>query len=192
MRLFTAVDLPTDILLRLERLISSLRNEAFIKWSPLDNLHITTKFIGEWPESRIQELDEALRALPPRQPFEVELKGLGWFPNDRSPRVLWVGVYASPELAELADQTSKALEPLGIKPEDREFSPHMTIARIKNPVPLSGLKQRVAELQGSNWGRFVANEFSLFDSQPGSNASIYRKVRNYQFAPALAAAYSAP
>ncbi|HSU59908.1 MAG TPA: RNA 2',3'-cyclic phosphodiesterase, partial [Bryobacteraceae bacterium] len=85
MRLFTAIHLTPEILLRLERLLSTLRAEALIKWSPLDNLHITTKFIGEWPEARLDELHEALGALAPREPFQVELKDLGWFPNERSP-----------------------------------------------------------------------------------------------------------
>ena len=65
MRLFTALDLPPDVLLRLERLLAALRPEASIKWSPLDNLHITTKFIGEWPEKRVDELDAALAEAAP-------------------------------------------------------------------------------------------------------------------------------
>ena len=60
MRLFTAIDPSADVLLRLERLMSALRPEALIKWSPLDNLHVTIKFIGQWPESRLEELDDAL------------------------------------------------------------------------------------------------------------------------------------
>ena len=98
MRLFTAIDLPAEMLLRLERLLSALRPEALIKWSPLDNLHITTKFIGEWPERRLEELDKALAGLIPREQFDIELRDLGWFPNERSPRVLWAGVHAGPAL----------------------------------------------------------------------------------------------
>src|SRR4051812_1424562 len=81
MRLFTAIDLPDELLLRVERLISALRSEAFIKWSPIDNVHITTKFIGEWPEARLDELNRALGSVQPRNSFDVEVKGFGWFPN---------------------------------------------------------------------------------------------------------------
>ena len=190
MRLFTAIDLPSEILLRLERLISSLRPEALIKWSPLDNLHITTKFIGSWPESRLHELDAVLRATPPREPIEIELRDLGWFPNERYPRVLWVGVHGGSSLTDLARDTEQTLESVGVAREDRPFSPHLTLARIKNPVPLGRLKETVRALQPAALGKFTVDHFTLFLSEPGSNASIYRKLRDYQFSPALAAAHS--
>src|SRR5579875_2248423 len=98
MRLFTAIDLPSEMLLRLERLISALRPEALIKWSPIDNLHITTKFIGEWPEVRLPELTAALSAMHPITPFDIQIKDLGWFPHERSPRVLWAGVHGGEAL----------------------------------------------------------------------------------------------
>lgn len=181
MRLFTAIDLPPDILMRLERLISALRPEAFISWSPIDNLHVTTKFIGEWPEARLEELHQALAVIPGRKPFEVEVKDLGWFPHDRNPRVLWVGVQGSGELAELARQTEEQLVRLGIKKEDRKFSPHLTLARIKNPVPLARLRVRVNEMQPAALGKFPVSHFTLFRSDAGSNSSIYRKLREYKF-----------
>jgi len=187
MRLFTAIDLPAEILLRLERLISAMRSEALIKWSPLDNLHITIKFVGEWPEARLTELHEALETVAPRDAFAIELKDLGWFPNERAPRVLWAGVHADPALLQLVRDTEAVLEKLGIKKEDREFAPHLTLARIKSPVPLQRLRQRVAEMQPAVLGQFSVTQFSLYRSDPGSNASIYRRLREYKFVPALAA-----
>ena len=187
MRLFTAIDLPSEILLRLERLISALRPEALIKWSPLDNLHVTTKFIGEWPEPRVPELHEVLGKIRRRQPFELELKGLGWFPNDRSPRVLWLGVEGGKELAGLAAETEDALAALGIAKEQREFSPHLTLARIKSPVPLANLRKRVEHMQPAAIGTLVVSSFCLFRSRPGTNASIYEKLIDYEFETAMAA-----
>ena len=187
MRLFTAIDLPQGILLRLERLVAALRPEALINWSPLDNLHITTKFIGAWPEGRIDELDEVLAEVAPRPPFEVEIRQLGWFPNERSPRVLWAGVHGGAALSSLASETEKSLTLLGVPAEDREFSPHLTLARIKNPVPLRGLRQKVDELQPAPVGKFLVSQFTLFRSDPGSNASVYRKLREYNFEAAMAA-----
>ena len=150
MRLFTAIDLPPEILMRLDRLISALRPEALINWSPLDNLHVTTKFIGEWPEARLNDLHQALDGLPARRPFEVEVKELGWFPHDRAPRVLWVGIQGGAELTELASQTEEQLLALGIKKEDRQFSPHLTVGRMKRPR----LRTRVHETQPAALGRF--------------------------------------
>jgi RNA 2',3'-cyclic 3'-phosphodiesterase len=187
MRLFTAIEITPEILLRLERLQSSLRPEAFIKWSPLDNLHITTKFIGEWPESRLEELCASLKALAPREPFDVELKDLGWFPNERSPRVLWVGVHGNGALEDLAHATEDCLIKIGIPKEERPFTPHLTLARIKHPVPLDRLRDRVREMRSVNLGAFTAARFALFRSDPGSNFSVYRKLRTYPFQSALAA-----
>jgi 2'-5' RNA ligase len=187
MRLFTAIDLPSDILLRLERLLSALRPEALIKWSPLDNLHITTKFIGEWPEARVPELHDALRRVTRRQPFDIELKGLGWFPNERSPRVLWLGVEGGTHLSDLASETENALAPLGIAKESREFSPHLTLARIKSPVPLSNLRKRVQQMQPAEMGTIAVRRLSLFRSRPGTNASIYEKLMDYEFESVMAA-----
>ncbi|HJU11983.1 MAG TPA: RNA 2',3'-cyclic phosphodiesterase [Candidatus Binataceae bacterium] len=187
MRLFTAIELTPEILLRLERLLSALRREALIKWSPLDNLHVTTKFIGDWPESRLDELHNVLAAVAPRERFTLELKDLGWFPNERLPRVLWLGLHGNDALSKLARQTEECLEPLGIKREERRFSPHLTLARIKNPVPLGRLRQKVQELQPAALGTFTVSQFSLFRSDPGSNASIYRRLRAYRFESAMAA-----
>jgi RNA 2',3'-cyclic 3'-phosphodiesterase len=187
MRLFTAIDLPEEPQLRLERLLSALRPEALIKWSPLDNLHITIKFIGEWPEERLDEIDRALAGLGPREPFEIVLRGLGWYPNERLPRVLWAGVHAGPGLAKLARDIDGALAAAGVAKEERAFAPHLTLARIKSPIPLGELRERVKQLQPADLGEFSVRGYSLFRSDPGSNSSIYRKLRDYQFAAALAA-----
>lgn len=187
MRLFTAVDLPPHVLLKLERLQSALRPAALIKWSPLDNLHVTTKFIGEWPDSRLGELTEALRSVVRRAPFQLELKKLGWFPNERSPRVLWVGIENESPLRELAQATEDCLLKFDIPKEDRLFTPHLTLARVKSPVPLDKLREKVREMQPSDLGSFGVSCFSLFRSDPGSNFSIYRKLHTYDFESALAA-----
>ena len=187
MRLFTAIDLPAEMLLRLERLLSALRPEALIKWSPLDNLHITTKFIGEWPERRLEELDKALAGLIPREQFDIELRDLGWFPNERSPRVLWAGVHAGPALKSLMAETDERLLSLGVAKEEKPANPHLTLARIKTPAPLRNLRRKVEELQPADLGTFVVRHFCLYRSDPGSNASIYRSLRDYHFETAMAA-----
>ena len=188
MRIFTAIDLPPEILLRLERLIVALRPEALINWSPLDNLHITTKFIGEWPESRMEELDQALAQLVTRDPFEVEVKELGWFPHTRAPRVFWAGGGGGPQLATLAYDIEERLLPLGIKKEDRQFSPHLTLARIKTPVPLAGLCDKVQQMQSTVFGKFQVSHFTLFRSERGSNTSVYRRLRHYNYVSTSSAA----
>jgi 2'-5' RNA ligase len=115
------------------------------------------------------------------------LRDLGWFPNERSPRVLWAGVHGGDAMLQLVSDTERSLEKLGIRKDDRPFAPHLTLARIKNPVPLRRLRDKVQELQPAALGKFSVSHFALFRSDPGSNASIYRKLREYRFASALAA-----
>ena len=181
MRLFTAIDLSPDILIRLERLTASLRPEALIKWSPLDNLHITTKFIGEWEEERLPELEDALRKVSPRKHFYLEIRELGWFPDVHSPRVLWAGVHCAGDLQALATNTDEVLAAIGIASDARPFSPHLTLARIRRPTPLHSLRERVEQLKSAVIGDFEVSKFSLFQSEPGTNASVYRRRSEFSF-----------
>src|SRR5690349_14152020 len=121
MRLFLGLDLPEEVVGRLEGLLEELRPAARIQWSPPANLHVTTKFIGEWPEERLRELQNALAGVPRRNAIAVRIAGLGFFPNARSPRVFWCGIEA-PGLKELAADTDRATAALGIESEKREFA----------------------------------------------------------------------
>ena len=181
MRLFTAIDFPNEILLRLDRLLTLLRPEALLKWSPIDNLHITTKFIGEWPDARLAELVTALKELNARQPFQAELKHLTWLPNEKSPRALCLAVQSGEGLPRLARETEERLNKLGVRMEERAYHPHLTLARIKNPVPLRGLHEKIDELEPTSIGSFVVDEFSLYRSDPGTQWSIYRKLHSFRF-----------
>ena len=176
MRLFTGIDIPRDIAAHLTRLIEHLRPGAHVKWTATYNLHITTKFIGEWPEERVDELVDRLRSVTNRQPIAIRVEGLGWFPNPHNPRILWAGVQADPGLAQLAAETDAALSQLGIPAETKKFSPHLTLARIKEPVPLSPIRQSIAQLPSVEFGSFVADRFHLFHSKPGPSGSIYTKL----------------
>jgi 2'-5' RNA ligase len=181
MRLFTAVDLPDEVVSTLARLIGELRPKARIKWSPADNLHITTKFIGEWPDERLDRLTAALASLGSREPIPIEVRGLGFFPNPHSPRVFWAAVHAPAALADLARETEAALERIGIAAEKRPFSPHLTLARIKEPVPLQALRQAIAELPSLEFGAFTVDRFYLYRSTLNPAGSVYTKLSDFPF-----------
>ena len=188
MRLFTAIELPPHLLLRLERVLSALRPEAQINWSPLDNLHLTTSFIGTWPEARLDELTNALSSLLPRESFEVTLKDFCWFPNARSPHVLSIGTDTCEPLQRLGEDTRNCLERLGVAREKRPYMPHLTLARIKRPVSLQRLRQKLEIFQPpSTFGAFEIHSFGLYRSDPGSNASVYRKLKDFRFEAVVAA-----
>ena len=181
MRLFTAIDLSEEVRSNLDRLLARLRPAAPLKWSAAGNLHVTTKFIGEWPEDRLAEIVAALRSLPERAPIEISIRGLGWFPNPRSPRVFWAAVKAPPALLELAGATGEALAGLGVPPETRAFSPHLTLARIRERSPLAAVRQAIARLPGDDFGEFKADRFHLYLSELRSSGSAYTKLEEFVF-----------
>ncbi|MBV9744916.1 MAG: RNA 2',3'-cyclic phosphodiesterase [Acidobacteriia bacterium] len=180
MRLFTALDLPDPVAGNLEELLEKLRPQARIQWSPVTNLHITTKFIGEWPEARLDELQAALAAIEPRPPITVVIEKLGFFPNARSPRVFWCGV-ESLGLANLAAATERATSSLGIRSEERAFSPHLTLARIKERIDFKPLHEAIGRLASVEFGRFTADGFFLYQSKLHRSGSVYTKVAEFPF-----------
>jgi len=172
MRLFTAIDIPEEVRKNLHALVARLRPAAKISWSAPEKLHITTKFIGEWPENRIEEIKAALKTVGSPGPIEIAIGGLGWFPNPRSPRVLWAGVESGPSLETLARATEQVTASLGVPKEDRKFSPHLTLARIKERVPLEALQRAIASLPSLDFGSFPVTSFYLFLSSGGKYTKL--------------------
>lgn len=182
MRLFAGVSVSYEVRRNIELLVKHLKSAADLKWSPPENLHITTRFVGEWPESRLDELVAALRSVPMPPPFDVSIAGLGWHPNPHQPRVFFAGVPGSEQLAALAREIDVALEKIGLGPEAKPFNPHLTLARIKPPVELAALRQAIAALPSADFGRFTVSKHLLFDSKPGTAASRYSVIAEFPLA----------
>jgi RNA 2',3'-cyclic 3'-phosphodiesterase len=180
MRLFTGLDLPGEVVRNLEALVARLRPTARIHWSPPANLHVTTKFIGEWPEQRLPELQAALAALPERPAIEVAVARVGFYPNERAPRVFWCGVEA-PGLYALAADTDAATASLGVAGETRAYSPHLTLARVRDRVDLRPLDSAIAALGPLDFGHFTARSFFLYRSQLRPTGSVYTKLAEFPF-----------
>jgi 2'-5' RNA ligase len=179
MRLFTGIDLPERERETLDALLAQFRPLAPLRWSPASNLHVTTKFIGEWPEERLPELNAALSAVPSPGPVAISLSGIGWFPNPHQPRIFWASVKASPGLSTLAAATEAQLEPLGIAREDRPYRAHLTLARINGPADLASLRRAVALLPTTEFGSFAATAFHLYSSSAGQ----YTKLASFPLRP---------
>lgn len=181
MRLFTGLDLPPDVIRSLDALIARLRPTARIGWSPAANLHITTRFIGEWPEEKLGALTAALGTLPSRPALDVHIHGAGFYPNAHSPRVFWCGIEA-PGLANLAADTDRATASLGIESERRAYSPHLTLARIKERLDLQPLREAIAAAAPLDFGRFPVGSFFLYRSQLRPTGSVYTKLAEFPLA----------
>ena len=181
MRLFTGLDVPYEMRRNLELLLEHLKPKARISWSPLNNLHVTTKFIGDWPDDRLDELRLALDAVSRPAAMKIAIRGLGWFPNPHSPRVFFAAIQAPPELAQLARDTDAACARVGVPSERKDFNPHLTLARIREPQPLFDLKKCIADLPSVDFGGYTAEAFHLYRSELQPGGSIYTKLASYKF-----------
>ncbi len=179
MRLFTCVDPSTDIQENLEWLLARLRPTAKLRWSRPDNLHLTLKFIGEFPSAQLPALKQALEQVPPPPRFDVGVRGLGFFPHAKAPRVFWAGVEAPPALTDLAIAIDQAVEPLGVQREPRPFTPHLTLARIQDRTSLEKMQKAIQALPSLEFGVFAPDRFYLYESRPGQGGSIYSKVAEF-------------
>jgi 2'-5' RNA ligase len=193
MRLFTAIDLSGEMLENMGEFLARLKPLATLRWTPVENLHITTKFIGEWPESRIGEMIAVLRTVgqdgilragcqpahaPERvtnplqaaslphngRPVVIAVRRVGWFP-----RVFWVGVEGGEPLAALARATEQAVAGLGVPVETRVYSPHLTLGRVKDKVRIEDL---VAAAGNPDFGAFQATSFFLYLSANGKYSKL--------------------
>ncbi len=187
MRTFIAIDLPEAVQAALAQAQSDLRAtlprstqaSEGARWTRPEGVHLTLKFLGEIPPPQLEQLTRALQAIGGFEKIPVEVKGFGFFPEARRPRVLWAGVVAPPALGELARRVEDTLEPLGFARENRPFSPHLTLARFKVPRPQPAL-QALVERDANRWfGRFEATEFYLFETILSSSGAVYRKVAKF-------------
>ena len=177
MRLFTAIDIPPHVKATLAALLDRLRPLAKLHWIPVEKLHITTKFIGEWPEDRLDELKQALSAVRASAPVDIAIRRIGWLPNPRSARVLYAGVESGDSLIALATATEQAAASAGVPVEDRVYRPHVTLARTRKRVPLGALRQTLAEIELSAIGSYRASSFALYLSAAGK----YTKLQEFSF-----------
>lgn len=179
MRLFLGLDVPYEMRRNLELLLQLLQPTAAISWSPLSNLHITTKFLGAFPDERVDELKDALQHIPRPGNLKIAIRGIGWFPNPHHPHVLYAGIQAPPALAQLAKDCDAACGELGVPLETKPFHPHLTLARIKGDMDLFPLKKTIADLPNADFGAYTAKDLHLYVSRPTSSGSVYTKIATY-------------
>jgi RNA 2',3'-cyclic 3'-phosphodiesterase len=180
MRAFIAIDLPKDIrgeLARWQRTIAAVCPDA--RWTRAEGVHLTLKFLGEISPAQVKQVTDALAGLGAVEPFSVEVRGFGFFPDARRPRVFWAGVRAPDALAALARRVEEAMEKLGFPREQREYSPHLTLARFKVPRPQPELAAAVEKQKELSLGSFEACEFFLFESKLTPRGAEYCKVAQF-------------
>lgn len=183
MRLFVALDLNDAVRTALAAFCEALRVEfPSARWVRSEAIHVTLKFIGEVSEDRVEKIENALSVVNSGVPVEMTVRGTGFFPNERRPRVFWIGIDATPNLAEIAAQVETQLEPLGIPRESREFKPHLTLARIEETRGIEKLHEAIRQVAPADFGTIRTNEMYLYRSELGRGGAKYTRVKTLAFA----------
>ncbi len=190
MRLFVGIDIPDEIRGRISTYMNGLEQVATsTKWVRAESLHVTVKFIGE--SAQLDEIKRELAGVS-GPPLSISFRGTGFF-TPRSPRVFWVGVQAGPELQALARSVEDALFTLGFAKEDREYSPHLTLAREGSGRPAGAredrakpkmylLKAKVESdpaLGNVDFGTMQTTEFFLYQSETRPEGARYTKLARF-------------
>ena len=177
MRAFIAIDLPEALHTALAEAQQNFRSAARdARWTRPEGIHLTVKFLGEISDAQTKQVVEALTQIGSFEPFSIEVKGFGFFPQAQRPRVFWAGVMAPPALTQLAAQVENRMEKIGFAREDRAFSAHLTLARFQVPRPQPALEAAIAARADTSLGAFNASEFFLFESKLSPQGAQYRKV----------------
>lgn len=164
-RLFVALELPDAVR---AALLASMGGVAGARWQRDDQLHLTLRYVGEVDRHTARDVAAALGRVNIR-PFTAELGEAGLFEHRGRVDALWVGVRPAERLAALARAVNAALAGVGLPPEPRAFVPHITVARGRGMIGVTGWPQ--APIPRAAW---TVTGFALWDSQPGPDGSDYR------------------
>jgi 2'-5' RNA ligase len=185
-RAFVALKLAPRVEAAVTDFIASLRaaSDAHgdgVRWTSRHKLHLTLRFLGDHVTASSLErlagaLDEIANATAD---FEIGVRGLGAFPDLSRPRVIWIAL-ESAELSALADQVERAAVGAGFAPERRAFTPHLTIARVRNFNGWSALRREIEVGRDRDFGSTVAQSLILFRSILGGSSS-YQELAHYRF-----------
>jgi RNA 2',3'-cyclic 3'-phosphodiesterase len=192
MRLFVALDIDSGIRERIARFLDGVRGFApEARWVRPESLHVTLKFIGEKADDDIEKVKRQLQEIT-ADGFEMNIRGYGFFPGTRMPRVFWIGVEADSKLTFLAATVDKSLATINIPKEEHAFNPHLTLARSKGRSGATGrpnsssrvrrlqrLQERLVALSAPEFGTMTTREFFLYQSQPLPDGSRYTKLAGF-------------
>jgi 2'-5' RNA ligase len=183
LRAFLAAELPAPLQDAIQTATVGLRQALgndLIRWVPAHNVHLTLKFLGDVSPSSLDLIKHMLETEAAQcQPFDISVEGLGTYPNPRRPRILWIGLEAPAALASLQRAIEAAAARLGYETEERSFSPHLTIGRVRQNVSAADLQKIRSVLEGSTIGLLGTTRVDaihLYKSELQPAGSIYTKL----------------
>lgn len=182
-RSFIAVELDQTLKWELAGIQSRLQNppRPWVKWVNPENIHITLKFLGDIAADKVEAIKEVMRqAASGVAPFTLKAEGLGVFPNDRKPQVIWVGLSGETQrLAELQEKLEKRLEAIGFAAESRPFSAHLTLGRVRRealPQQRQDIGRLAATMGCCASSQIAVDAICLMESQLTPGGAIYSRL----------------
>lgn len=183
LRSFIAIEVPPPVQQAIVRQTEPLRRiigPQRVRWVAPENIHLTIQFLGDVSPGNLERLAEALRSEVAAHPiFSLTGESIGAFPNARRARVLWVSVQPSPALQALARSIQNINKRMGYPPEEREFSPHLTIGRVRqqvNATDLNIIRQALESYPVCAFGSFTVDSVSIFKSDLKPDGPIYTRL----------------
>lgn len=181
-RCFAAIILPEAVKNGLWEAAAVLRDTGCdIKWVSKENLHLTMKFLGYVPEVSVKNTERKLMDLSKtQQAFNFKLSGTGMFPDNRNPRIIWIGISKGrEELAKLQEKLDIYLATIGFKKENRPFSAHITIGRIRSHRGLASLITALETLKNQEFANIEVQKISLMRSDLKPTGAQYSTIAEF-------------
>lgn len=180
-RTFIAIEIPDGIRSKLVELQNELKSlGGRVSWVKVENIHLTLKFLGDTETTLIDQIASQLqRSVETIAPFRVDVAGVGVFPNAKHPRVIWVGASSQPDvqLKLLAARIDAETARFGFQKENRPFSGHLTLGRVKDPRGIEPIMERLNAHNDFDAGNFWAEKFVFMRSELHPSGSIYTPLK---------------
>lgn len=157
--------------------VSGDKKELHVKWSPLQNLHLTLKFLGEIDDSQLSRVTDALSDISRGfEPFSLQLHGLGGFPDEKHARTLWMGVKNKRPLRELQHRVEESLIATGFPAAEYEFRPHITLGRLRNK---KNIEDFISPFVRKDFGSIPVRWITLYESFLQGHFPVYKVIQEF-------------
>lgn len=180
MRTFIAVDFPKETLNKIHEIINYFKSQTpnkALKWVSTDNLHLTLKFLGEISPDNLSQVKNIITtSLCNQTAFDIGIEGLGMYPNACKPRVIWLGITNSGPLVAIHNKLDTALKAVDIQPERRDYSPHLTIARVRRKADsdiVRAIGETMSQFKVDSLGTIRIDKVCLYQSKLTPEGPIY-------------------
>lgn len=182
-RCFISISLPVSIRTEIEKTIAELRiGRADIKWVSAENMHITLKFLGCVPEEALTDIkDKLTTASESGYAFNFRLSGFGMFPDSRNPRVIWIGITDNGEIKKLQKKVEDSMATIGFEKENRPYSPHLTVGRVRSLKGMNSMIKAIEALKGMEFGNIDVSKMSLMKSELKSTGAQHTVLAEFNF-----------